>query len=119
MSGRGRRGCPRRVIPAVPKHHAVPVRDEHVVGSTTASMNQPPAAGQAGPSRPPEGAQVPGLFTVEQVAQIAHIVAIATRQQSQPTQPPREVIEELERSIERVQKLGAKPYDTSGDPEAA
>ena len=34
-------------------------------------MNQPPAAGQAGPSRPPEGAQVPGLFTTEQVAQIA------------------------------------------------
>ena len=36
--------------------------DEHVVGSTTASMNQSPAVGQAGPSRPPEGAQVPGLF---------------------------------------------------------
>ena len=79
MSGRGRRGRPRRVIPAVPKCSAVPVRDEHVVGSTTASMNQPPAAGQAGPSRPPEGAQVPGLFTEEQVAQIAQIVAIATR----------------------------------------
>ena len=55
-------------------------------------MNQPPAASQVGPSRPPEGAQVPGLFTVEQVAQIAQIVAIATCQQSQPTQPPREVI---------------------------
>ena len=52
-------------------------------------MNQPPAAGQVGPSRPPEGAQVPGLFTAEQVAQIAQIVAIATRQQSQPTPPPR------------------------------
>ena len=48
----------------------MPERDEHVVGSTTASMNQPPIAGQAGPSRPPEGAQVPGLFTAEQVAQI-------------------------------------------------
>ena len=116
MSGRGRRGRPRRVIPAVPERPAVPVRDEHVVGSTTASMNQPPAAGQAVPSRPPEGAQVLGLFTAEQVAQI---VAIATRQQSQPTPPPREVIEEPERSIERVQKLGAKPYDGSGDPEAA
>ena len=45
-----------------------------------ASMNQPPAVGQVGPSRPPEGAQVPGLFTAEQVAQIAQIVAIATRQ---------------------------------------
>ena len=44
-------------------------------------MNQPPAAGQAGPSRPLMGAQVPGLFTVEQVAQIAHLVAMATRQQ--------------------------------------
>ena len=63
MSGRGRRGRPRRVIPTVPERPIVLVRDEHVVGSTTASMNQPPAAGQAGPSRPPEGAQVPGLFT--------------------------------------------------------
>ena len=58
------------------------MRDEHVVGSTTASMNQPPETGQVGPSRPPEGAQVPGLFTAEQVAQIAQIVAIATRQHS-------------------------------------
>ena len=79
-------------------------------------MNQPPVAGQAGPSGPPEGAQVPRLFTVEQVAQI---VAIATCQRSQPPPPPREVIEEPERSIERVQKLGAKPYDGSGDQEAA
>ena len=45
MSGRGRRGRPRRVIPAVPERPVVPERDEHVVGSTTASMNQPPAAG--------------------------------------------------------------------------
>ena len=119
ISGRGRRGRPRRVIPVVSERPAGPERDEHVVGSTTASMNQPPAAGQAGPSGPPEGAQVPGLFTVEQVAQIAQIVAIATRQQSQPPPPPREVIEEPGRSIERVQKLGAKPYDGSGDPEAA
>ena len=44
-------------------------------------MNQPSAAGQAGPSEPPEGAPVPGWFTVELVAQIAQIVAIATRQQ--------------------------------------
>ena len=58
-----------------------------LVGSTTASMNQPPAAGQAGPSAPPKGAQVPGMFTAEQVAQIAQIVAIATRQQSQPPPP--------------------------------
>ena len=68
MSGRGRRGCPRRVIPAVFERPAIPVIDEHVVGSTSASMNQPPAAGQAGPSGPPEGVQVLGLFTVEQVA---------------------------------------------------
>ena len=119
MSRRGRRGRPRRVIPAVHESPAVPVRDEHVVGSTTASMNQPPTAGQAGSSGPPEGTQVTGLFTAEQVAQIAQIVAIATRQQSQPPPPPREVIEETGRSIERVQKLGAKPYDDSGDPEAA
>ena len=71
MSGRGRRGRPRRNIPKVSERPKVPERDEHIVGSTTASMNQPPVASQAGPSGPPEGAQVPGLFTVEQVAQIA------------------------------------------------
>ena len=65
MSGRGRRGRPRRVVPAVSECPKVPVRDEHVVGSTTASMNQPPAAGQAGPSGSPEGAQMPGLFMAE------------------------------------------------------
>ena len=119
MSSRGRRGHPRRVIPEAPEHPTVPERDEHVVGSTTTSMNLPPAVGQAGPSGPLEGAQVPGLFTVEQVTQIAQIVAIATRQQSQPPLPSREVLEEPGRSIERVQKLGAKPYDGSGDPEAA
>ena len=119
MLGRGRRGHPRRVIPAVSERPVVPERDEHVVGSTTASMNQSPAAGQAGPSGPPEGAQVPELFTAEQVAQIAQIIAITTRQQSQPPSPPKEVIEEPGRSMERVQKLGAKPYGGSGDPEAA
>ena len=119
MSGRGRRGRPRRVVPAVSERPDVPARDEHVVGSTTAFMNQPPVAGQAGPSAPPEDAQVLGLFTAEQVAQIAQIVAIATRQQSQPPPPPREVTEEPGRSIERVHKLGTKPYDGSGDPEAA
>ena len=71
MSGRGSRGRPRRVIPEAPERPTVPERDEHVVGSTTASMNQPPAAGQAGPSGPPEGAQVLGLFTAKKVAQIA------------------------------------------------
>ena len=45
MSGRGRRGCPRRVIPAVSERPEVPERDEHVVDSTTASMNQPPVVG--------------------------------------------------------------------------
>ena len=56
MSGKGRRGRPRRVIPAVSERPVVPERDEHIVGSTTASMNQPPTAGQVGPSGPPEGA---------------------------------------------------------------
>ena len=56
MSGRGRRGRPRRVITVVSERPVVPERDEHVVGSTTAFMNQPLAAGQAGPSRPPEEA---------------------------------------------------------------
>ena len=59
MSGRGRRGCPRRVIPEAFEHPTVPERDEHVVGSTTTSMNQPPTSGQAGPSGPPKGDQVP------------------------------------------------------------
>ena len=62
---------------------------------------------------------MPELFTAELVAQIAQIVAIATCQQSQPPPPPREVLEEPRRSIERVQKLGAKPYDGIGNPEAA
>ena len=115
MFGRGRRGQSRTSAPEAPPERYA----EQTLRSEDASMNQPPATGQAGPSRPPEGAQVPGLFTAEQVTQIAQIVAIATRQQSQPTQPPREVIKETGRSIERVQKLGAKPYDVSGDPEAA
>ena len=119
MTGRGRRGRPRRNIPEVSERPKVPERDAHIVGSTTAYMNQPPAAGQAGPSGPPERAQVTGLFTTKQVAEIAQIVAIATRQQSQPPPPPIEVIEEPGRSIERVQKLGAKPYERSCDPEAA
>ena len=93
MSGRGRRGRPKRVIPVVSYHSVVPERDEHLVGS----------------SGPPEGAQVPELFMAELVAQIAHIVATTTRQQSQPPPQPREVLEEPGRSIERVQKLGAKP----------
>ena len=115
MYGRGCRGQSRSSAPEAPQERYV----DHTLRSEDASMNQPPEAGQAGPSRPPEGAQVLGLFTTEQVAQIAQIVAIATRQQSQPTQPPKEVIEETGRSIERVQKLGTKPYDGSGDPEAA
>ena len=56
MSGRGRRGRPRRVIPEAPERPTVPERDEHVVGSTTASMNQSPVAGHAGPSAPLEDA---------------------------------------------------------------
>ena len=80
MSGRGRRGPPRRFIPKVSERPVVPKRVEHAVGSTTASMNQPPAAGQAGLFGLAEGAQVPRLFMADQVAHIALIVAIATRQ---------------------------------------
>ena len=80
MSGRRRRGRPRRAIPKAFERPTVLEGFEHAVGSSTASMNQPPAAGQVRPSGPPEGAQFPGLFTVEQVAQIAQIVAIVTRQ---------------------------------------
>ena len=119
MSGRGSRGRPRRVNSAVSERPIVPERDEHVVGSTIASMNRPLAAGQAGPSRPPGGAQVQGLFAAEQVTQIAQILAIATRQQSQPPLQPIEVMEEPGRSIERVHKLSAKPFDDSGDLEVA
>ena len=57
MSGRGRRGRPRRNIPEVSERPEVPETDEHLVGSTTTSMNQPPAASQVGPSRLPEGAK--------------------------------------------------------------
>ena len=80
MSGRGRQGRPRRAIIEAFERPAIPERDEHVVDSNTASMNQPTTASQAGPSGPPEGAPVSGLFTAEQVAQIAQIVAIATCQ---------------------------------------
>ena len=45
MLGRRRRGRPRRVISEAFERPAILERDEHVVGSTTASMNQPPAAG--------------------------------------------------------------------------
>ena len=65
MSGKGRRGRPKIAIPKAFKCTTVPEGVEHSVGSTTASMNQPLAAGQVGPSGPPEGAQVPGLFTAE------------------------------------------------------
>ena len=68
MSSRGCRGRPRRAIPEAFERPIVPEGVKHAVGSSTASMNQPPVAGQARPSGPPEGAQVPGLFTVEQVA---------------------------------------------------
>ena len=56
MSGRGRRGRPRKVISEVSERPVVLERDEHIVGSTTASMNQPLAAGQVGPFGPSEGA---------------------------------------------------------------
>ena len=62
------------------------------------------------------------MFIVEQLAQISHILAIATRQQPQPQPPlwpPREFSKEPRRSIKRAHKLGTKPYDSSGDPEAA
>ena len=88
MSGRGRRGRPKRAIPEASECTTVPEGVEHAVGSSTASMNQPPAVDQARPFGPPKGAQVPGLFTAEQVAQTAQIVAIATRQQPQPQSPP-------------------------------
>ena len=65
MSGRGRRGRPRRAIPKAFERPVVSKSIEHTVGSTTASMNQPPVEGQAGPSEPPEGAPVPGWFTIE------------------------------------------------------
>ena len=68
MLGRGRQGRPRRAIPDAFECAAVPEGVEHEVGSTIAFMNQPPTAGQVGPSGPQEGAQILGLFIVEQVA---------------------------------------------------
>ena len=55
MSGRGRRGQSSTSAPEVPPERYV----EHTLRSEDASMNQPPAAGQSEPSRPPEEAQVP------------------------------------------------------------
>ena len=65
MSGRGCRGCPSGAILEASEHAAIPEEIEHTVGSTSTSMNQPLMEGQAGPSGPPEGAQVPGLFTTK------------------------------------------------------
>ena len=65
MSGRGCRGRPRRAIPDASERTVVPEEVEHAVGSTTASMNQPLTVSQAGPSEPPKGAQLLGMFTVE------------------------------------------------------
>ena len=45
MPGRGRRGRPRRAILEAFERPAVPEGVEHAVGSSTASMNQPPAVG--------------------------------------------------------------------------
>ena len=56
MSGIGRRGRPRRAITEASERTTVPDGVEHAVCSSTASMNQPPTAGQARPSGPPEGA---------------------------------------------------------------
>ena len=53
MSRRGCRGRPRRAILEAFERPAVPERDKHVVGFTIASVNQPPTAGQDGPSVPP------------------------------------------------------------------
>ena len=61
MSRRGCRGQSRTSAPEAPLERYV----EHTLRSEDAFMNQPPAVGQAGPSRPPEGAQVQGLFTAE------------------------------------------------------
>ena len=52
MSGRGRRGRPRRAIPEASERTIVPEGVEHMVGSTTAPVNQPLEAGQAGSSGP-------------------------------------------------------------------
>ena len=52
MSGRGRRGRPRSAILEAFESPAVLEEVEHAVGSSTASMNQPPAARQARPSGP-------------------------------------------------------------------
>ena len=52
MSGRGCRGRPRRAIPEAFERPVIPERVKHAVSSTTASMNQPPVAGQARPSGP-------------------------------------------------------------------
>ena len=52
MSGRGRRSQSRTSALEAPPERYV----EHIIRLEDASMNHPPAAGQAGPSRPLEGA---------------------------------------------------------------
>ena len=98
MFGRGRRGRSRTFAPEAPLERNV----EHTPISENASMNQPPAE----PSR----AADPGVGTLT-MDQVTQIVTTATRQ-------TRESLEDQRGMIERALKLGAKTYDSTGDPEA-
>ena len=99
MSGRGRRGRSRTSAPEAPLERNV----EHTCGSEDASMNQPLIE----PSR----AADPGGGTL-MMDQVIQIVTEASRQAREPP-------EEQRGMIERAQKLGAKTYDGTDDPEAA
>ena len=99
MSGRGRRGQSRTSVPEASQERYV----EHTLRSEDASMNQPLAE--------PLRAANPGVGTLT-MDQVIHIVTAATRQ-------TRESSEDQKGMIERVLKLGAKTYDSIGDPEAA
>ena len=103
MRRRGR-GRPRRAIleisvPDVPADREA----EHAAGSVNAPIPPPPA----GPATP--AAPAAGVVIVEQMAQI---LAFAMCQACEPREPHRP-------SIERVQKLGTKPFDGRGDPVSA
>ena len=103
MRQRGR-GRPRRAIPEISVPDVPADREtEHATGLVNSPIPPPPT----GPATP--AAPAPGVMIVEQMAQI---LASAMCQGREPWEPHRP-------SIERVQKLGAKPFNGRGDPVSA
>ena len=98
MSGRGRRGQSRTSAPEAPPERYV----EHTLKSENASMNQPPAKPSS--SADPGG----GTLTMDKVI---HIVISA--------KPLDTGASRIAKGHNRMcSKLGAKTYDSTGNPEA-